>query len=76
VNGYVSAGPDPQADQQLSADRAQAIKHYLIETGGVQEDRIYAQGFGSGDLPEKLPDESEAAWKRRSRRAKIYLVQE
>jgi len=76
VNGYVSPGSDPQADQQLSEERALVIKRFLVEEGGVQEDRIYAQGLGSTDLPGRLPDESDAAWKRRARRAKIYLAQE
>ncbi len=76
INGYVSPGSDPQADQQLSAERALVIKRYLVEQGGVQEDRIFAQGLGSIDLPARLPDESDAAWKRRARRAKIYLAQE
>jgi outer membrane protein OmpA-like peptidoglycan-associated protein/ABC-type amino acid transport substrate-binding protein len=76
INGYVSPGNDPQADQQLSEDRAQVIKRFLVEQGAVQEDRIFAQGLGSSDLPARLPDESDAAWKRRSRRARIYLAQE
>ena len=76
INGYVSPGSDPQADQQLSEERALVIKRYLVEQGDVQEDRIFAQGLGSTDLPTKLPGESEAAWKRRARRAKIYLAQE
>lgn len=76
INGYVSPGSDPQADQQLSAERAQVIKRYLVEQGGVQEDRIFTQGLGSTDLPAQLADESDAAWKRRARRAKIYLAQE
>ena len=76
VNGYVSPGSDPAADQVLSQDRAQVIKRFLVEQGGVQEDRIYAQGLGAADLPARLPEESDAAWKRRSRRAKIYLAQE
>ena len=76
VNGYVSPGADPQADQQLSEERAQVIKRYLVEQGGVQEDRIFARGLGSSELPSRLTDESDAAWKRRSRRAKIYLAQE
>jgi outer membrane protein OmpA-like peptidoglycan-associated protein len=76
INGYVSPGADPQADQQLSEERALVIKRYLVEQGGVQEDRIFSQGLGSTDLPTKSPDESDTAWKRRARRAKIYLAQE
>jgi outer membrane protein OmpA-like peptidoglycan-associated protein len=76
INGYVSPGADPQADQQLSEERALVIKRYLVEQGGVQEDRIFSQGLGSTDLPAKSPDESDTAWKRRARRAKIYLAQE
>ena len=76
ISGYVSPGSDPQADQQLSEERAQVIKRYLVEQGGVQEDRIFAQGLGSTELPVRLPDESDAALKRRARRARIYLAQE
>jgi outer membrane protein OmpA-like peptidoglycan-associated protein len=76
ISGYVSPGGDPQADQQLSEERAEVIKRYLVEQGGVQEERVFAQGLGSTDLPAKAPDESDAAWKRRARRAKIYLAQE
>lgn len=76
VNGYVSPGDDPAADQQLSADRAEAIKRYLVEEGHVPEDRIFARGLGSAETPARFADESDAAWKRRCRRAKIYLAQE
>lgn len=76
INGYVSPGNDPDADQRLSEERALVIKRYLAGQGGVQEDRIFAQGLGSTELPAKSPDESDAAWKRRARRAKIYLAQE
>jgi outer membrane protein OmpA-like peptidoglycan-associated protein/ABC-type amino acid transport substrate-binding protein len=76
VSGYVSPGSDPLADRQLSEERALVIKRYLVEQGGVQEDRVFAQGLGSTELPTHLPDESDAAWKRRARRAKIYLAQE
>lgn len=74
IAGYVSPGSDVQADQQLSEERAQVIKRYLVEQGGVQEDRIFAQGRGSTELPSRDADESDAAWKRRARRAKIYLA--
>jgi outer membrane protein OmpA-like peptidoglycan-associated protein/ABC-type amino acid transport substrate-binding protein len=76
INGYVSPGSDAEADRQLSEERALVIKRFLVEQGGVQEDRIYTQGLGSSDLPSRETDESEAAWKRRARRAKIYLAQE
>jgi outer membrane protein OmpA-like peptidoglycan-associated protein len=76
VNGYVSPGDDPEADRKLSEERALVIKRFLVEQGGVQEDRIYTQGLGSTDLPVHMSDESDAAWKRRARRAKIYLAQE
>lgn len=76
ISGYVSPGDDPEADRRLSEERAVVIKRFLVEQGGVQEDRIYSQGLGSTDLPSHTSDESDAAWKRRARRAKIYLAQE
>jgi len=76
VNGYVSPGSDPAADQALSAERAASIKRFLIEDGGVQEERINAVGKGATELPTRYEDESDAAWKRRCRRARIFFVQE
>ena len=76
VDGYVSPGSDPAADQALSGERAASIKRFLVEDGGVQEERIHAVGKGATDLPARGEDESDAAWKRRCRRARIFFVQE
>ena len=74
IEANVSPGQDPQVDLQLSEQRALAIKGYLVGSSQVEENRILAKGLGSQGLPAKYPGEADRAWKRRCRRAKIFLV--
>jgi outer membrane protein OmpA-like peptidoglycan-associated protein len=76
IEAYVSAGEDPTTDQELSEQRALTIKSFLVKECNVMEERIWARGLGSTNPPGMFPDESIQAWKRRCRRAKIYLAQE
>ena len=65
---------DPELDRQLSEQRALSIKQFLTSSCNVNENRVHAKGLGSANLPTKYPSESDRAWKRRCRRAKILLV--
>ncbi|MBI4024455.1 MAG: OmpA family protein [Verrucomicrobia bacterium] len=76
IEAHVSPGDNPQMDQELSEQRALAIKGFLVKECNVSEERIWARGLGAANPPNMYPDESAQAWKRRCRRAKIYLVQE
>ncbi len=74
VEANVSPGDSPQADQALSEARALEVKHFLSADCGVPEDRILARGKGSSEPPQRYPDETAAAWERRARRARVFLV--
>lgn len=47
ISGHTDSKGDAATNLQLSQDRADAIKQYLIATGGVDESRITAVGYGS-----------------------------
>ncbi len=74
VEAHVSPGESKEADQALSEARALEVKRFLSTECGVPEDRVLARGKGSGEPPQRYPGETDAAWARRARRARIYLV--
>jgi outer membrane protein OmpA-like peptidoglycan-associated protein len=76
VEAHVSRGDSPLADKKLSDERAEAVKRFLTWECHVPDERILAQGRGSADLPEQKPGESQTAWERRARRARVLLVGE
>ena len=76
VEAHVSPSDSPEQDQALSEARALEVKRFLAADCGVPEDRILARGMGSSELPQRYPGESQAAWERRARRARIFLVGE
>jgi len=74
VQAHVSKGSDPEADQQLSQQRADAIRDLLVKTTDMPAERIRAFGIGAEQLLEKMDGESLAAWKRRCRRARVFIA--
>ena len=74
VQAHVNPGDSPEADQALSDARALEVKRFLVTDCQVPEDRVLARGKGSADAPERYPNESDAAYGRRARRARIFLV--
>lgn len=74
IEANVSPGQDSELDRQLSEQRALSIKQFLTSSCNLNENRVHAKGLGSVNLPTKYPSESDRAWKRRCRRAKILLV--
>lgn len=71
-----SFGNDPKTDLELSEERAAEVKRSLVWDCKVPEDRVLAVGKGSSQTLARGPDEGEAAFARRNRRAKILLVGE
>ena len=45
IDGHTDNVGNPEANQQLSIDRANAVKNYLI-VKGIKQNRITASGFG------------------------------
>lgn len=46
VEGHTDSRGDAGHNTQLSEKRARAVKRWLVERGGVREDRLEAKGFG------------------------------
>lgn len=76
VQAHVSPGSNKEADLELSQERADAIRDFLIQKGKVSEHRIHAVGRGGEEPVAKEPGESLRSWKRRCRRARIYLAED
>lgn len=76
VEAHVSPGSDPALDRSLSQERADVIREFLTNEAGVVSDRIYAVGVGGDEPVVREKSEGMRAWKRRCRRARIYLVKE
>jgi outer membrane protein OmpA-like peptidoglycan-associated protein len=49
IQGYASADGSAEANLQLSQARADAVRSYLVERGGVPGDKLVATGFGATD---------------------------
>ena len=73
VTAQVSPGNDATQDMELSQARSEAVRAFLL-AAGADANRICARGKGSTGLPAQFPTETETAWKRRCRHARIYLV--
>ncbi len=76
VQAHVSPGSDAEVDLQLSRDRAQAIRDFLVSQCQVPSHRVYAMGMGGEEPVARESGESLRAWKRRCRRAKIFIAEE
>ena len=74
VEAHVSPGESAEADRALSEARALEVKRFLAAECSVPEDRVLARGKGSAEPPQRYPAETDSAWTRRARRARIYLV--
>jgi len=56
VTGYTDRIGGHEYNQRLSERRADAVKSYLVETAGIPEGKISAQG-ADGSAPATKPDE-------------------
>lgn len=46
IAGYTSAAGSEEYNQGLSEKRAEAVKEYLVKTGGISENRLATIGYG------------------------------
>lgn len=73
VRGHTLNVGDQEANQLLSEKRAQAVRKFFINSGGLNENRIRAIGFGSSVPREERPGESSRVARRLQARVEIYL---
>ncbi len=76
VQAHVSPGSDPVIDKSLSLERAAAIRQFLIDNCKISSARIYGQGVGGDQPVARKSGESMRAWKRRCRRARIFIAED
>jgi outer membrane protein OmpA-like peptidoglycan-associated protein len=70
IAGHTSADGDPARNQQLSLDRALAVKHYLTDHG-IAEARLTPVGLGAD---EPIADNATPTGRRRNRRIEFRLA--
>jgi len=76
VKGHTNRRGDPQANRELSRQRAESVTRYLSVTYGIDASRMRAVGFG-GDRPlPRQPGESNRAYDYRLQRVEMFLVAE
>lgn len=73
VYGHTDNTGNPDANQQLSEQRAEAVKRYLVNKG-LSADRIVVKGYGSSQPLEGV-DENSATGRAKNRRVQIVLGQ-
>ncbi len=76
VEAHVSPGGGAEVETELSQNRAQIIKEFLLANTDLTPERVYAKGVGAQYSPPKKAEESSRAWKRRCRRASILIAAE
>ena len=71
IAGYTDGRGDPDVNEKLSQDRAEAIRRYLEGRGKIKPDRIESFGYGSS---KPLKDEVTEADARINRRVEFRLL--
>lgn len=71
IEGHTDNIGDKKLLMQLSLDRANAIKNYLVQQKGIAPNRIEAYGFGD---TQPLNSNDSEAQKRQNRRVEIAVV--
>lgn len=74
ISGHTDSEGREDFNLQLSQERADAIKEYLIYFGGINENRVEAKGYGSSKpiIKEEITDED----KKLNRRVEFEILKE
>ncbi len=73
IEGHTDSDGDPELNLQLSQNRADAIKEYLVNFGNIVDSRIEAIGYGSSrPIVEEANDEDKML----NRRVEFNIVKE
>ncbi|MGK7397155.1 MAG: OmpA family protein [Candidatus Cyclobacteriaceae bacterium M3_2C_046] len=70
ISGHTDSDGSQDLNLQLSQERAQAIKDFIVNFGGVPESRIESQGFGSS---KPIVEEKTEEDKRLNRRVEFEI---
>jgi OOP family OmpA-OmpF porin len=73
IGGHASSEGSDDYNLDLSERRAEAVRQYLVETSGVRQERLMAEGYGE-TKPLVTPDDSEAL-REKNRRVEFVIVE-
>jgi len=59
IAGYTSASGSEEYNQKLSERRAEAVKEYLVKTGGIDANRLTTIGYGEANPAKHEADPSD-----------------
>jgi outer membrane protein OmpA-like peptidoglycan-associated protein len=76
VRGHTGTRGDAESNRELSQERADAVKRYLVVTHSVEEPRLRAVGYGGERPLKRNADESDRAYQYRLPRVELYLAAE
>jgi OOP family OmpA-OmpF porin len=71
ISGHTSSEGDPSVNEQLSRDRADAVKLWLVEQG-IEQSRLKTRGAGSD---EPIADNKSPAGREKNRRIEFKVLQ-
>ena len=71
ISGHTDTSGDPEVNEKLSQDRAEAIRRYIERKGKLQPNRIESFGYGS---TKPLKDERTEADAQVNRRVEFRLI--
>lgn len=74
VRGHTGSG-DEQANLELSKKRADVVRQRLIAVHGIQQNRVFAKGYGATVPPKKLSGENPRAYYLRWARVEFVLLE-
>ena len=73
VAGHTSTQGDPEANAALSQDRSDAVARYLVNTHGIDRNRVGTKGFGGEQPLKREAGESLRAFRYRLPRVELVL---
>ena len=74
ISGHTDSVGDPEKNLQLSKERAQVIRDYIVIFAGIVEERVTAEGYG--DTQPIIPNEQTEADRKINRRVEFEIYRE
>jgi OOP family OmpA-OmpF porin len=71
VEGHTDSQGKAKANQKLSAQRAEAVRTYLVENDGIDPERLMAEGFGD---TQPIADNDTEEGRAQNRRVEFIVV--
>ncbi len=74
IRGHTGTG-DPQANAELSLERAEVVMQRLIAVHGIDTNRLHSEGLGATQPPKRKPGESTRSLRFRMPRVEFVLLE-